>query len=212
MNKSLMQKKFRFVMVIAAIALFVTIFTPTYINAKGNGGFPKVIWMWTVLFGAGGGNKLSPLFNFNWFAFIGYAMAIIVLIISLARKFIALDADDKKGKGAYAVDAICMICCLISLIMFVIVPFSVSEGMSVEAAGAVAVKTYYGWCVSYILAFIILVVMFGSSVTVLLAETIIKIKKIRAKKNAKETKAVKENKETKVEKEETKEVIEDNKE
>ena len=183
MNKSLIQKKFRFVMVISALALFITIFTPAYINYGKTSGYPKVIWMWTVLFGVGGGNKINPLFNFSWFAFIGYAFVIILLIISLTRKFISLDSNDKKGKGAYVVDAMCMLCALISLIMFIIVPFGVTNEMSTEAAGAFAAKNIYGWGISYILAYIILAVMFVSSVIVLSAETIVKFKKLKDKKN-----------------------------
>lgn len=183
MNKSLLQKKFRFVMIIAALALFITIFTPTYIiYGKNTGNCPRVLWMWTILFGAGGG-KLNTTFNFNWFAFIGYAMTIILLIVCLTRKFISLDSDDKKNnKNGFIVDTICMFCCLISLIMFIILPFSITNGMSTEPAGEIAIKTYYGWGISYILAYIILAVMFVSSVIVLFAETIIKFKKIKEKK------------------------------
>ena len=181
MNKSLLQKKFRFVMVIAALALFITIFTPAYINYGSKSGYPKIIWMWTVLFGTGGGNYLNPLFNFSWFAFIGYAMAIILLIISFARKFVVVD-NDKNNKSGFVVDVICMFCCLISLIMFIILPFSLTNGMSTEIAGAFAVKNIYGWGVSLILAYIILVVMLVSSFIALYAETLIKFKKIREKK------------------------------
>ena len=188
MNKSLLQKKFRFVMIIAALVLFITIVTPTYINKSSSNGYPKVIWMWAVLFGAGGGNKLDPSINFNWFAFIGYSMAVVLLIISLARKFISLDAEDKKGNGGVVVDVICMLCCLISLIMFIILPFSLTNGLSTEANAAYAISNFYAWLLSYILIYIIMAVMFVSSMIVVYAETILKIKKIREKKAKEENK------------------------
>ena len=188
MNKSLLQKRFRFVMIIAALALFITIVTPTYIIYKKNSaGFPKVIWMWTVLFGAGE-SKLSTLFNFSWLAFIGYAMALVILIISLARKFISVDAEDKKGKGGVVVDAICSMCALIALVMFIILPFSLTNGLSTTDAGAIALTNFYGWGISFILAYIILSVMLVSSLIVVYAEAILKIKSIKDRKaNSSET-------------------------
>ena len=182
MNKSLIQKKFRFVMIIAAIALFITIFTPAYIRyGSTSEGYPKVVWMWTVLFGTGGGAQLNKLFNFSWIAFIGYMLAIILLIICLARKFITVDATAEQAKkGSVALDAICMGISLLSLVMFILLPITITK-TSTSAAGGWAVNSYYGIGVAYILAYIILAVMFISSLIVLYAETIVKIKKLKEK-------------------------------
>lgn len=185
MNKSVLQKKFRFVMIIAALALFITIFTPAYIKTSSvSKSYPSVVMMWTVLFGTGGGSILNPAFDFSWIAFVGYSMSIILLIICLARKFITVETKDGK-KGSIALDAICMICCLISLVMFIILPFLLSS-TSTNGQGTYIV-TAYAWGVSYILAYIICAIMFISSLIVLYAETIIKIKKIRDKKANKGT-------------------------
>jgi hypothetical protein len=81
MNKSLLQKKFRFVMIIAALALFITIVTPAYIRTSSvHKSFPGVIMMWTVLFGVGG-KRIDAAFNFSWIAFIGYLSAIILYLM-----------------------------------------------------------------------------------------------------------------------------------
>ena len=182
MNKSLIQKKFRFVMIIAAIALFITIFTPAYICYKSNtGGYPKVVWMWTVLFGTGGGAKLNNVFNFSWIAFIGYMLAIILLIVCLTRKFITVDATAEQAKkGSVAVDAICMGISLLSLVMFILLPITITK-TSVTTAGSYLVTGLYGIGVAYILAYIILAVMFISSLIALYAEAIVKFKKIKDK-------------------------------
>lgn len=180
MNKSLIQKKFRFVMIIAAIALFITIFTPTYINYGSSNGYPKVVWMWTVLFGTGGGAQLNKLFNFSWIAFIGYMLAIILLIICLLRKFITIDATAEQAKkGSVAVDAICMGVSLLSLVMFILLPITITK-TSTSVTGGWLVNNY-GWGVTYILAYVILAVMFISSLIALYAEAIVKFKKIKDK-------------------------------
>ena len=179
MNKSSIQKKFRFVMIIAALALFITILTPVYIRYGKTTGYPKVVMMWTVLFGAGGGAKLNSLFDFSWVAFIGYSMALILLIISLVRKFITVEGSGKAGN--VAADASCLICSLLALVMFILLPIVISK-TSVNGAGQWLVKSYYGFGVSYILAIIICAVMFASSFIVLIAESIVKYKKIRDKK------------------------------
>lgn len=183
MNKSLIQKKFRFVMIIAALALFITIFTPAYICYKSNtAGYPKVVWMWTVLFGTGGGAKLNNAFNFSWIAFIGYMLAVILLIICLVRKFITVDASEEQAKkGSIAVDAICMGISLLTFVMFILLPFTITK-TSTNSYGDWLVNSHYGWGVSYILAFVILTVMFVSSLIALYAETIVKFKKIKEKK------------------------------
>lgn len=181
MNKSLIQKKFRFVMIIAALALFITIFTPAYINYGSSKGYPKIVWMWTVLFGTGGGVQLNKLFYFSWIAFIGYMLAIILLIICLLRKFITVDASEEQAKkGSIAVDAICMGISLLTLVMFILLPITITK-TSTSVAGGWLVNNY-GWGVSYILAYIILTVMFVSSLIALYAETIVKFKKIKEKK------------------------------
>ena len=182
MNKSLIQKKFRFVMIIAAIALFITIFTPAYIRYGSTAeGYPRVVWMWTVLFGTGGGAQLNKLFNFSWIAFIGYMLAIILLIIALLRKFITIDATAEQAKkGSVAVDAICMGVSLLSLVMFILLPLTITK-TSTSAVGGWAVEHYYGIGVAYILAYVILAVMFISSLIALYAEAIVKFKKIKDK-------------------------------
>lgn len=182
MNKSLLQKKFRSIMIFMAIALFITIFTPAYIRyGSTSGGYPRIVWMWTVLFGTGGGAKLNNAFEFSWIAFIGYILAIILLIISLARKFITIDANEEQvKKGSIAVDAICMICSLLALVMFILLPITIAK-TSATISGSWLVNSYYGWGISYILAYIILGVMFVSSMIVLYAETIIKLKRIKDK-------------------------------
>ena len=199
MNKSLLQKKFRFIMIIMAIALFITIFMPVYIRyGKTTSGYPKVVWMWTVLFGTGGGTQLNKLFNFSWIAFIGYMLAIILLIISLLRKFITIDATEEQAKkGSIAVDAICMGCSLLSLVMFILLPLTITK-TSTSDAGAWIVNSYYGWGIAYIIAYIILAVMLASSFVVLYAEAIIKFKKIKDKNKKVETK-VENKKEEKIE-------------
>lgn len=206
MNKSLMQKKFRFVMIIMALALFITIFTPAYIfYGKNDLGYPKVVWMWTILFGTGGGAKLNNAFNFSWIAFIGYMLAIILLIISLVRKFITIEGSEEQiKKGNVAVDAVCMISALLSLVMFILLPLTITKTSTVGNGGWL-VNSHYGLGISFILAIIIALVMLVSSIIVLYAETIVKFNKIRNKNKKVETKAEAkvetkvENKEEKVE-------------
>ena len=201
MNKSLLQKKFRFVMIIAALALFITIVTPAYIRyGKNEFGYPSVVMMWTVLFGTGGGNKLNNGFGFSFIAFFGYLMTVVLLIICLIRKFVTIEGTDEKKsqKGTVVLDTICMLCCLTSLALFIILPISLPRtDMWVEWA----VGSFYGWGFSYILAYICLAVMFVSSLIVLYAETIVKIVNMKAKK----AKAVETSEAAEV-KEETKEV------
>ena len=185
MNKSMLQKKFRFVMIIAALALFITILTPAYFRSSASKTYPSVIMMWTVLFGTGGGSTLNNIFLFSWIAFVGYSMAIILLLICLARKFITVETKDSK-KGSIALDAICMICCLASLVMFIVLPFTLSSA-STTALGEYIINGY-SWGLSYILIYIITAVMFISSLIVLYAETIVKFKNIKGKKDNSENK------------------------
>ncbi len=208
MDKSLLQKKFRFVMIIAALALFVTILTPAYIRYGKNQGWPGVIMMWNVLFG---GTKAK--FELSWFAFTGYLTAIILLIICLLRKFITVQPSDEKKKkkdkgnkknpGTVILDATCMVLSFISLCMFILLPILITN---TSQPNTYLIDRYYGWGLSYVLIYIILGVMFVSSLIVLFAESIVKFKAVKEKKaTTKETKA-----ETKVEakeevKEETKE-------
>ena len=181
MNKSSIQKKFRFVMIIAALALFITIFLPTYIRYGKTVGYPKVVMMWTVLFGTGGGAKLNSLFDFSWIAFTGYALVLVLLVISLIRKFITVEGSEKANN--VVADAACMICSLLALVMFVLLPITITK-TSVNSAGVYLVQNYYGWGVTYIFAYIILAIMVVSSFIVLYAESIVKFKKIREKKQA----------------------------
>lgn len=183
MNKSLLQKKFRFVMIIAALAFFITIVTPVYFRSSANKTYPSVIMMWTVLFGAGGGKVLDKIFNFSWIGFMAYLFVIVLLIICLARKFITVDNTKDAKKGSIAVDAICMVCCLIPLVLFILLPITLSSA-STTALGEYVVSNY-AWGITYILAYIILTVMFISSLIVLYAEVIVKFKKIKDKKETK---------------------------
>jgi len=178
MNKSSIQKKFRFVMIIAAIALFITIFLPAYIRFGNLDTNPRVCMMWTVLFGTGGGAKLNNAFEFSWIAFIGYALVLILLIISLIRKYISVEGSEEKMNSV--ADASCFICSLLSLVMFVLLPLTITKTSTI-GNGDYLVNNYYTLGVAYILAYVILVVMTVSSFIVLYAETIIKIKKVRNK-------------------------------
>ena len=205
MNKSSIQKKFRFIMVISALCLFITIFTPAYIRYGSNAqGYPRVVWMWTVLFGAGGGALLNNVFNFSWIAFIGYSLVLILLIIELIKKFITVDSDDKKKNSNISfADASGVICSLLSLVMFVLLPITITSA-SMEPAGEYVID-YYGIGISYILAYIILVVMVVSSFIVLYADSIVKYMKIKEKKQQKEVKDTKKEIETNKVKEEKEE-------
>ena len=181
MDKSLLQKKFRFVMIVSALALFLTIVLPAYFRGGSAAkSYPGVIMMWTVLFGAGGGSTLNNIFDFSWIAFVGYSMVIVLLIICLARKFITVDTKSKNNKGSIALDAICMICCLISLVMFIVLPISLPR----ESALAKFVIDSYVFGLSFIFAYILLSVMLISSLIVLYAESIVKFMNLK-KKNAK---------------------------
>ena len=204
MDKSLLQKKFRFVMIIAALALFVTILTPAYMYLGSNDkGFPRIVMMWTVLFGGG---KLTQ-FQFSWFAFTGYLTAIILLIICVLRQFITIQpSGDKKKKkdkantnkksvGAITLDATCMVLSFISLCMFILLPILITE---TSQTNTFIIEHHYGLGIAFYLIYIITGVMFVSSLIVLFAESIVKYKTIKDKKAT--------TKETKVEaKEETKE-------
>jgi len=180
MDKLTLQKKFRFVMIIAALALFITILTPAYFRTTASKTYPSVIMMWTVLFGTGGGSTLNNIFEFSWISFVAYSMPIILLIITLTRKFITVEGSEESNKkGSIALDAICMICCLVSLVMFIILPFTLTSA-STTALGEYVINNY-AWGISYILAYIITLVMVVSSLIVLYAETLIKLKKAKAK-------------------------------
>ena len=186
MNKSSIQKKFRFVMIIAAIALFITIFLPAYIRfGSTESGNPRVCMMWTVLFGTGGGAKLNNAFEFSWIAFIGYALVLILLIISLIRKYISVEGSEEKMNSI--ADAACFICSLLSLVMFILLPLTITKTSTI-GNGTYLVNNYYTLGVAYIIAFIILGVMLISSFVVLYAETILKFKKVRDKKQIEEKK------------------------
>lgn len=188
MDKSLLQKKFRFVMIVAALALFLTIVLPAYFRGGNSKSMPGVIMMWTVLFGAGD-NISGSMFDFSWIAFIGYSVVIVLLLICLARKFITVDTKTNSKKGSIALDAICMICCLVALVMFIILPITITD-VSTHGGGIYYV-THAVFGISYILAYILLAVMFISSLIVLYAESIAKFAKLK-QKNAK--KDIKENK------------------
>ncbi len=182
MNKSSIQKKFRFIMVIAAIALFITIFLPAYIRYGNNGSYPKVAMMWTILFGAGGGAKLNNAFDFSWIAFVGYALAFILLIICLVSKFVTVEGDAKQTKMANTVvDASCLVCSLLALVMFVLLPLTITK-TSVSPLGKYLIESYYGIGLAPIFAIIIALVMTVSSFIVLIAESIVKYKRIKDKK------------------------------
>ena len=191
MNKSLLQKKFRFVMIIAALAFFITIVTPAYIRTSyASKSLPGVIMMWTVLFGVGG-KRIDAAFNFSWIAFVGYLSVIILLIICLIRRFVTIDTKpdkknnkkNEKNNSSIVLDAICMILCLISLVMFILLPITITN-TSVSDFGEFIV-TRYAWGVTYILAYLILATMFVSSLIVLYAEAILKFKTIIVKKDNK---------------------------
>ena len=192
MDKSLLQKKFRFVMVIAALALFLTIVLPAYFRGpnvpKSN---PGVIMMWTVLFGAGS-SKTATMFDFSWIAFVGYSVVIVLLLICLARKFITVDTKTNSNKGSIALDAICMICCLTALVMFILLPITITNAST--HGGGIYYVSHAILGISYILAYIILAVMLVSSLIVLYADPIVKLANLKKKKNA--NKEVKENKES----------------
>jgi len=198
MERTLVEKKFRFVMIIAALALFVTILTPAYIRYGKTLGWPKVIMMWNVLFG---GTKAK--FEFSWFAFAGYLIIIPLLIISLLRNFIKVESkDDKKKKtkngrtkGSIVLDVVCMICSFVSLVLFILLPIFITE---TSQSNTFLIDNYYGWGLSYILAYIILVVMFVSSLIVVYSESFIKIMNKIKNKEKTETK-VEEQKEEKTE-------------
>ncbi len=199
MERTLVEKKFRFVMIIAALALFVTILTPAYIRyGNGEANFPRVIMMWNVLFG---GTKAK--FEFSWFAFAGYLIIIPLLIISLLRNFIKVEnKDDKKKKtkngrsiGSIVLDVVCMICSFISLLMFILLPIFIGQEAPIVEY---LVDSYYGWGLSYILAYIILVVMFVSSLIVVYSESFIKIMN-KIKNKEKTEQKVEEQKEEKTE-------------
>lgn len=206
MNKTSIQKKFRFIMVIAALCLFITIFTPAYIRYGKGSSYPRVVWMWTVLFGKGGGSMLNNAFDFSWIAFIGYSLVLILLLIELIKKFITVDGDDKKKNNSISVaDASGVICSLLALVMFILLPITITN-TSAEGVGKYILEDVYGVGIAYILAYVILVVMVVSSFIVLYAESIAKYMKIKEKKQQKETKTVKEKevKETQEVKEEKK--------
>ena len=186
MDKLVIQKKFRFVMVICAALLFITIFTPTYIiYGKNTSGNSKILWMWTIFFGAGNTQE-KYLFDFSWIAFIAYAMALIILIIALARKFITVDTSKQSQNGGVAVDACCMVFSFIALLMFIILPITKSSFSKSIVWAFEGSTRIYGWGVTYILAYIILSVMLISSIIVMAAEPIAKYKKIKSKNSNKE--------------------------
>lgn len=190
MDKSLLQKKFRFVMVIASLALFLTIVLPAYFRGGNSKSMPGVIMMWTVLFGAGG-NISGSMFDFSWIAFVGYSVVIVLLLICLARKFITVDTKTNSNKGSIALDAICMICCLVALVMFILLPITITSASAHGGGIPYVNNAVFG--ISYILAYLILAVMFVSSLIVLYADPITKYINIRnKKKNA--NKEVKEDK------------------
>ena len=203
MNKSSIQKKFRFIMVIAALCFFITIFTPAYIRYGKGSSYPRVVWMWTVLFGKGGGSLLNNAFDFSWIAFIGYSLVLILLIIEFIKKFVTVDGDDKKKSSSVSVaDASGVICSLLALVMFILLPITITN-TSAEGVGKYILEDVYGVGIAYILAYIILVIMVVSSFVVLYAESIAKYLKIKEKKQQKVAK------EEKVK--ETQEVKEENK-
>ena len=220
MEKTSLQKRFRFVMIIAALASFLTIVTPAYIRYGKSAGWSSVVMMWTVIFGKGAKNQ----FGFSWFAFFGYISIIVLLIICLLRKFITIDTttETKKNKkksnaGSIALDAICLVLCLVSLAMFILLPILITE---TSCTNTFLIDRYYGWGVSYIMMYICLAVMIFSSLVSLYAESIVKFMTIREKK-VKETKVedtpkAETKEETKEEKKETvetkEETAEENKE
>ena len=182
MEKTSLQKRFRFVMIIAALASFLTIVTPAYIRYGKSAGWSSVVMMWTVIFGKGAKNQ----FGFSWFAFFGYISIIVLLIICLLRKFITIDTttETKKNKkksnaGSIALDAICLVLCLISLAMFILLPILITE---TSCTNTFLIDRYYGWGVSYIMMYICLVVMIFSSLVSLYAEPIVKFMNMRETK------------------------------
>ena len=208
MNKSSIQKKFRFIMVISALCFFITIVTPAYIRYGSKDSYPRVVMMWTVLFGTGGGSMLNNGFNFSWIAFIGYSLVLLLLIIELFKKFITVDVDDKKKSGnVSAADASGVICSVLALVMFILLPITITSA-STEPSGAWAIEDYYGIGIAYILAYLILIVMVASSFIVLYAESIAKYMRIKEKKQQKEVKATKKAEATKVVEEPKEETVE----
>lgn len=212
MDKTSLQKKFRFIMVIVAASIFVTILTPAYIHySSSNLGWPKVIMMWTVLFG---GSKAK--FTLSWFAFAGYMSIIVVLIIALLRKFVTINTDNpekkskektekkKTNRNALILDAVSLVFVLISLVMFILLPVLITD---TSCTNTFLIDTYYGWGFSYILIYLCLTAMIVLSLMTIYIEVVVAVLN-KFKKTPVETKAeVIENKEeAKVEvKEEVKE-------
>ena len=213
MDKTSLQKKFRFIMVIVAAAMFVTILTPAYIHySSSNLGFPKVIMMWTVLFGGGG----LARFTLSWFAFAGYISIIIVLIITLLRKFITIDTVNpekktkektekkKTNKNSLILDAVSLVFVLVSLVMFILLPVLITD---TSCTNTFLIDTYYGWGFSYILIYLCLAAMIVLSLMTIYIEVVVavlnKFKKTPAEKEAIASAEVKE--EVKAEAVETKE-------
>lgn len=212
MDKTSLQKKFRFIMVIVAAAMFVTILTPAYIHySSSNLGWPKVIMMWTVLFG---GSKAK--FTLSWFAFAGYISIIVVLIIALLRKFITIDTVDsekktkektekkKTNKNSLILDAVSLVFVLVSLVMFILLPVLITD---TSCTNTFLIDTYYGWGFSYILIYLCLAAMIVLSLMTIYIEVVVavlnKFKKTPAEKEAIVSAEVKE--EAKTETVETKE-------
>ena len=192
MDKTSLQKRFRFIMVIAALAMFITIVTPAYIRYGSNQGWPKVIMMWTVLFGKGGKNQ----FSFSWFAFTGYISIIVLLIISLLRKFITIDTNSdtekKKSKtkndsGSIVLDSVSLVVILVALVMFILLPILITE---TSCTNTYLVDRYYGWGFSYILIYIALAVMLLSCLGALYINLVYSVlKNIKGKKSEKKVEA-----------------------
>ena len=217
MEKTSLQKRFRFVMIIAALASFLTIVTPAYIRyGSDKKGWPRVVMMWTVIFGKGAKNQ----FGFSWFAFFGYIAIFVLLIVCLLRRFITIDTttDGKKEKkksnaGSIILDSVCLVLCLLALVMFILLPILIT---ATSCTNDYLIDRHYGWGFSYIIMYICLAVMIFSSFVSLYAESIVKFMTMREKK-VKVTKAEDTVKvETKEEKKETvetkEETTEENKE
>ena len=217
MDKTSLQKRFRFIMVIAALAMLVTIVTPAYIHyGENKQHYPRVAMMWTVLFGKGVKNQ----FSISWFAFAGYISIIVVLIIALLRKFIVIntentdnlesknDKDKKKNKkktnkSSVILDAVSLVFVIISLVMFILLPILITE---TSCTNEYLIHTFYSWGFAYILIYLCLAVMIATCLMSIYVDVVVAvINKFKKNKQAKVVNA-KSNGEAKEEiKEETKE-------
>lgn len=169
------QKKFRFIIMIAAVAIFIGLVLPAYWNyskTEGYGITQKAIMMWSVVFGIGKA-PVGGYFSLSWIGLIPFVLSFIIVVLWFARTFLSVEVSDNgRENGIFALDLTNFVLSIIMLLMFIFLPISILSLPKNSNAYLLASK--FGWSMGYIYLYIVCAIMVISSIFVLYSDVIVK--------------------------------------